>query len=85
MIFNLNEFLISISFALDFAEMDILGNKTNHSKRVAYIFYQLGKRLGLSIHELFDLISLSIIHDNGIAEDTLITEDDEIYYCCKAT
>lgn len=72
--FNLNEFLISISFALDFAEMDILGNKTNHSKRVAYISFQLGKQLGLSTYELFDLVSLSIIHDNGIGENALINE-----------
>lgn len=66
MLFNLNEFLLSISFALDFAEMDILGNKTNHSKRVAYLSYRIGKKLGLSLYELFDLFSLAIVHDNGI-------------------
>lgn len=64
--FNLNEFLLSVSFALDFVEMDILGNKSNHSKRVAYIAYRVGKNLGMSDYELLDLFSLSIVHDNGI-------------------
>lgn len=69
MLFNLNEFLLSISFALDFIEMDVLGNRSNHSKRVAYISLQIGKELGLSKTELFDLISLSILHDNGCIKE----------------
>lgn len=77
MIFNLNEFLLSVSFALDFAEMDILGNKSNHSKRVAYIAYRIGKALGMSDYELLDLFSLSIVHDNGING---ITKDEVLQY-----
>lgn len=79
MLFNLNEFLLSISFILDFAEMDILGNKTNHSKRVAYISYQIGKRLGLSVYELFDLVSLSIIHDNGIIDTSPLPSNEKSF------
>lgn len=66
MLINLNEFLISISFALDFLEMDLLNNSSNHSKRVAYISHRLGKEMGLTEKERFDLISLSVMHDNGI-------------------
>lgn len=68
MLFNLNEFLVSVSFALDFIEMDFLGVPTNHGKRVAYIALKLSDMLNLSDKEKYDLVSLSILHDNGIAE-----------------
>ncbi|PKM51908.1 MAG: HD family phosphohydrolase [Firmicutes bacterium HGW-Firmicutes-7] len=71
MLFNLNEFLISISFALDFVEMDIFGVVTNHSKRVAYISMRIAEKLGLSQEEIFDIISLSILHDNGASHKRL--------------
>lgn len=66
--FNLNEFLISVSFALDFIEMDVLGTTTNHSKRVAYIALKTARNMGLKDDELHDLVALSILHDNGISE-----------------
>ncbi|QEK11250.1 HD domain-containing protein [Crassaminicella thermophila] len=69
--FNLNNFLFSLSYALDFVEMDILGVASNHSKRVAYIAYKLGGVLGLNQEELFDLVSLSILHDNGASQKVL--------------
>jgi len=68
MFFNLNEFLVSVSFALDFIEMDFLGVPSNHGKRVAYIALKLSEMLNLSKEEKYDLVSLSILHDNGIAE-----------------
>lgn len=40
--FNLKQFLISISFVLDYIEIDILDDITNHSKRVAYVALKLG-------------------------------------------
>ena len=39
--FNLKQFLISISFVLDYIEIDILDDITNHSKRVAYLSLKL--------------------------------------------
>lgn len=79
--FNLNKFLISLSSALDFVEMDILGHATNHSKRVAYISYKLGEKLGLKKEELFDLVSLAILHDNGASKkflhDTINNRDNK--------
>jgi HD-GYP domain-containing protein (c-di-GMP phosphodiesterase class II) len=66
--FSLNEFLISISSALDFIEMDFLGLPSNHGKRVAYMALKISEIFDLSKEEKYDLVSLSILHDNGIAE-----------------
>lgn len=63
--FNLNKLLLSLSYTLDFVEIDILGVSTNHSKRVAYIALLMGKELGMTKHELFDLVSCALLHDNG--------------------
>lgn len=71
MIFNLNEFLTAISFALDFVEMDILGVTSNHSKRVAYISLRIAEKLKLSEEEIFDMVSLALLHDNGVSERML--------------
>jgi len=71
MLFNLNEFLMSISFALDFVELDLTGATSNHSKRVSYICYKMGENLGLNKKELYDLTALAILHDNGVSEKSL--------------
>lgn len=68
---NLNEFLLSMSYVLDFVEMDILGVASNHSKRVAYISLAMAKEFGLSEEECFDIVALSILHDNGLTERAL--------------
>jgi len=72
--FDLNEFLLSVSFALDFAEIDILGATSNHSKRVALIAMKLGRYFNLSEEELFDLCSFAVLHDNGIVEEKLYSK-----------
>ena len=48
MLFNLNEFLIAVSFTVDFVEMDILGVTTNHGKRTTYTSLKIAKELGFS-------------------------------------
>lgn len=68
MLFNLNEFLLSVSFALDFVEMDILGVKSNHGKRVAYISLRIAQELKMTPEQLYDIATLSILHDNGVSE-----------------
>lgn len=68
MVFSLNEFLISTSFALDFIEIDFLGVPTNHGKRVAYIALKLSEKFRLSEEKRYDIVSLSILHDNGVGE-----------------
>lgn len=69
--FSLNDFLISVSFALDFVEMDRLGRQSNHGKRTAFIALYLGRELGLSKEELYDTAALAMLHDNGLSESSL--------------
>ncbi|MDH4945034.1 HD domain-containing phosphohydrolase [Sulfurimonas sp. C5] len=79
--FNLNTFLISISFALDLVEKELLGVHNFHSKRVAYISLRLARLLGLDSKESFDLVSLAVMHDNGLTEAALKTNlvEEEFY------
>ncbi|MCF8009299.1 MAG: HD domain-containing protein, partial [Halanaerobiales bacterium] len=67
--FNIKQFLISISFLLDFIELDILDKITNHGKRVAYIATKIGEYYNLSDKELFILMGFSILHDIGGVEN----------------
>jgi len=69
--FDLNQFLKSISFALDFVEIDILGASANHSRRVAYISNRLAEKLKLSLLERADITAFAIMHDNGLCEEVL--------------
>lgn len=71
MVFNLNEFLMAVSFALDFVEIDILGVSTNHGKRAAYIALKVAEELSLSSEQLHDIAALAILHDNGVSEKSL--------------
>ncbi|WP_026888964.1 HD-GYP domain-containing protein [Clostridium beijerinckii] len=71
MLFRLNEFLMAVSFALDFVEMDILGMASNHGKRTAYISISIAKEMGLSSEELHDVAALAMLHDNGLSEYSL--------------
>lgn len=68
---NLNELLLSMSHVLDFVEMDVLGVASNHSKRVAYVSLALARELKLSEEECFDIVALSVLHDNGLTEKAL--------------
>lgn len=71
MLFNVNELLVSLSQTLDFAEKGILRNNTNHGMRVAYISGRIAGALGMPEQNLFDLISYSLLHDNGIMNSML--------------
>ncbi|WP_160692274.1 HD domain-containing phosphohydrolase [Clostridium sp. C2-6-12] len=71
MLFSLNEFLMAVSFALDFVEMDILGMPSNHGKRTAYITINIAKEIGFSFEELHDVTALAMLHDNGLSEYSL--------------
>lgn len=71
MLINLNEFLMSVSFALDFVERDLLGVSLNHSKRVAYISLKIAEVLKLTPQEIHDVVALAILHDNGVSEKSL--------------
>lgn len=68
---NVNELLNSFSSTLDYVEDDLINNVTNHGRRVAYIAARIGEELKLSKHDLFDLISYSLLHDNGVTKSLL--------------
>jgi HD-GYP domain-containing protein (c-di-GMP phosphodiesterase class II) len=81
MLFNLNEFLMAVSFTLDFVEMDILGVTSKHGKRTAYTSLRIAKELMLNSEELHDIVALAILHDNGVSEKSLhdrFLSDDSI-------
>lgn len=89
MLINLNEFLLSISKALDYAEKEFMNVSTNHSKRCAYIAVTIGKEMGMSNFELYDLCSYALMHDSGITEtflnqDWFSTGSKEILYLTEA-
>ncbi len=73
---SLKRFLHSLSFCLDFVEIDVLGATTNHSRRVAYISLRLAEHLGLSENERFELFTYAIMHDNGLSEETVFSKLD---------
>lgn len=67
--FNIKQFLISISFLLDFIEIDILDDITSHGKRVAYISLKIGETYEIDSEELFTLVGFAIMHDIGGVEN----------------
>ncbi len=73
--------LFSITSLLDYMEIDLLDEITNHGRRVAYISLRIGERLNMSDKELFDLGRVAILHDIGAArsvseqENPLIERD----------
>ncbi|MDF2887342.1 MAG: hypothetical protein K0R23_1727 [Lacrimispora sp.] len=69
--FSLNDFLVAVSFALDFVEMDRLGMQSNHGKRTAYLTVCIARRLNLTEEEIYDAAALSLLHDNGLSESSL--------------
>lgn len=69
--FNLNSFLRALSTMLDFVEMDLVGVTSNHGRRVAYIAARLARQAGLPDAQVFDVVALSLLHDNGLSEEML--------------
>nr|WP_319488242.1 HD domain-containing phosphohydrolase [uncultured Caproiciproducens sp.] len=77
--FNVNELLNSLSYTLDFVEKDLINNVTNHGRRVAYIAARIGCKIKLSNTELFDLISYSLLHDNGVTKSLIQVNGSKDY------
>ncbi|WP_143814852.1 HD-GYP domain-containing protein [Magnetofaba australis] len=75
MLFDLNRFLIGLSYAIDCVESELLGVTTNHGKRVAYISLRLAQAAGLDDAERFDIAACAILHDNGLAQENLSRPD----------
>lgn len=65
--FNMNNFLLSTSMALDFIQNDRIGTSMGHAKRVAYIALNLGLKYELDSKELADLCSYSLASNLGLS------------------
>uniref|UniRef100_UPI004047476E HD-GYP domain-containing protein n=1 Tax=Aliarcobacter sp. TaxID=2321116 RepID=UPI004047476E len=64
--FNLNNFLLSTSIALDFVSKYRYKISLGHSKRVAYIALNIGIKMDLTPEELSDLCSYSLVSSIGL-------------------
>lgn len=74
--FSLNRFLMAVSLVLDFVEIDIRGRSTNHSKRVAYASLRIAEKMEFKHEDLYDVVSLAILHDNGICEASNLNDEE---------
>lgn len=59
---NLREVTYALSEALDYAGIDDI----NHGKRVAYIAYEIGRKLGWRQSKLDTLMLMAMLHDCGV-------------------
>ncbi|MCY1712993.1 HD-GYP domain-containing protein [Caproiciproducens galactitolivorans] len=77
--FNINQLLNSLSYTLDFVEKDLIQNVTNHGRRVAYIAARIGRKINMADTDLFDLISYSLLHDNGVTKSLVQSQESGNY------
>lgn len=75
--FNLNNFLLALSFSLDYLRKDRCSNSLNYSKRVTYLALNIGKELELSPQKMSDLCSFSLVHSIGLMNTSHISKE----YC----
>ncbi|MGB7403512.1 MAG: HD domain-containing phosphohydrolase [Arcobacter sp.] len=75
--FNLNNFLLALSYSLDYLRKDRCSNSLNYSKRVTYIALNIGKELELSPQKMSDLCSFSLVHSIGLMNTSHISKE----YC----
>lgn len=73
--FNLNNFLLSTSIALDFVSKNRYKISLGHAKRVAFIALNIGIKFDLSPEELSDLCSYSLLSSIGLNQ----SNDDKTF------
>lgn len=66
--FNLNNFLMATSQALDFVKSEVSNTSSNHSKKVAYLALKIAKAYEMSDEELSDIVSYSLVHSLALIE-----------------
>ncbi len=69
---SLKDYFLSLSSLLDFLEVEIHNQPTNHCKRVALMALRIGKLKGLDEEELTKLGALALLHDLGASQAALI-------------
>jgi len=77
MAFNLNNFLLSMSQALDSVESRVCNTSENHSKRVAYIALKLALEFNYEKEWLFDICAYSLCHNIALNKTKEINKE----YC----
>lgn len=78
--FNLNNFLLSISMALDAVESDICKTSLGHSKRVAYLTIRLAQEYNYEHEGLNDICAYSLFHSIALKQ----TKEKNEEYCLLA-
>lgn len=68
--FNLNNFLLSTSIALDFVSKSRYKISLGHAKRVAFISLNIGIKFDLNPEELSDLCSYSLLSSIGLNQSS---------------
>jgi HD-GYP domain-containing protein (c-di-GMP phosphodiesterase class II) len=78
--FNLNNFLLSTSLALDFLQKEKINVSSNHHKRVAFIALNIASKYNLNPELLSDLCSLCLAYelDNEDLNKLPFIKKDEI-------
>jgi HD-GYP domain-containing protein (c-di-GMP phosphodiesterase class II) len=69
-----NNILLSITSLLDYMEVDILKEVSNHGRRTAYVSIRIGQQLDFTNDELYDLGTYGILHDIGATESSLVQQ-----------
>ncbi|MDL2294350.1 HD domain-containing protein [Ruminococcaceae bacterium OttesenSCG-928-D13] len=84
---NRNEFIMAFAFTLDFLEMEFRSNTADHNKRTGLIAAQIGRAMGLSDEDVFDLSAYAMLHDNGITHEcyNVLSEDGARKLDCAAS
>jgi len=77
LVFNLNNFLISISYALDSVESQNYKTTSTHSKKIAFIALKLAKEFNYKSAGLSDICSYALLHNIALFE----TKEKNKNYC----
>ncbi|MGM0519887.1 MAG: HD domain-containing phosphohydrolase [Campylobacterota bacterium] len=62
-LFNLNNFLLSVSKALEYVEKEFFDVELGHNKRVAYVTLKIANELGLSHEDKYDLCAYALCNN----------------------
>ena len=65
---DLTDMLYALSFALEKAEVELLGVDTGHGRRVACLALYMAENAGISGEELRDYVGCCVLHDNALPE-----------------
>tara|TARA_B100001063_G_scaffold244014_1_gene275849 strand:- start:827 stop:1984 length:1158 start_codon:yes stop_codon:yes gene_type:complete len=74
-VFNLNNFLLSISNAIDYTSKEYFNISLGHSKRVAYISLKIANELNFSNEQKFDLCAYCLSANLGLYETKKLSKE----------